>query len=111
MTLNFFMTQRIFCFRQYDRIDDFIPCNLRGDKCLAFRKFLVDEFHFSAVFEFLKLIAILGFGCDGNANVSENNSKPVTPHRSDDKEAAAGSGGCGLVVRSSGCLTPAVALY
>ena len=51
MTLNFFMTQGIFRFRQYDRLDDFIPSNLRGDKCPAFWQFLVDEFHFSAVFE------------------------------------------------------------
>src|ERR1700738_2521635 len=51
MTFNIFMTQRVSCIGQYDRIDDLIPCKLRGDKCPVFREFLVDEFHFSTVFK------------------------------------------------------------
>src|SRR3990172_5977740 len=51
MTFDIFTTQRVSCFGQYDRIDDRMPCKLRSDKCPAFRQFLVDEFHFSAVFK------------------------------------------------------------
>src|SRR6266849_3837900 len=51
MTFNIFTTKRISCLGQYDRIDDLIPCKLRGDKRPVFRQFLVDEFHFSAVFK------------------------------------------------------------
>src|ERR1700738_47810 len=51
MTFNIFTTKRVSCFGQYDRIDDLIPCKLSGDKCHVFRQFLVDEFHFSAVFK------------------------------------------------------------
>lgn len=53
MTFNIFTAKWISCVRQYDRIDDLIPCDLRGDKCPVFRQFLVDEFHPSAVFKFL----------------------------------------------------------
>src|ERR1700730_3911746 len=49
MTFNIFTAQRVSCTGQYDRIDDLIPCNLRGDKCRVFRDFLVYEFHSSAV--------------------------------------------------------------
>src|ERR1700730_13284741 len=51
MTFNIFTTKRVSCFGQYDRIDDLIPRKLSGDKCPVFRQFLVDEFHFSAVFK------------------------------------------------------------
>src|SRR5208337_2199226 len=51
MTFNIFMAQRVSCFGQYDRIDDLIPFNLRGDKCPVFRQFLVDEFYFSTVLQ------------------------------------------------------------
>ena len=53
MTFNILTTQRVSCFRQYDRIDHLIPFNLRGDKCPVFGQFLVDEFHLPAVFKFL----------------------------------------------------------
>src|SRR5260370_6189715 len=53
MTFNILTTQRVSCFCQYDRIDDLIPFNLRGDKGPVFRQFLVDEFHIPAVFKFL----------------------------------------------------------
>ena len=49
MTFNVFTAKRVSCFGQYDRIDDLVLCNLRGDKCPVFGQFLVDEFHFSAV--------------------------------------------------------------
>src|ERR1700682_1289248 len=47
---NILTTDGISCFGQYDRIDDLIPRNLRGDKRPVLRQFLVDEFYFSAVF-------------------------------------------------------------
>src|ERR1700674_5393491 len=46
---NIFATQRVSCFGQQDRIDDFIASNLRGDKRPISRQFLVDELHLSAV--------------------------------------------------------------
>jgi hypothetical protein len=49
MTFNIFTTQRVSCLGQYDRIDDLIPCKLRGDKRPVFRQFLVNEFHSSAI--------------------------------------------------------------
>src|SRR5882762_4497946 len=51
MTFNIFTTKRVSCFGQYDRIDDLITCKLRGDKRPVHGQFLIDEFHFSAVFE------------------------------------------------------------
>src|SRR6266478_8675701 len=51
MTFNIFMTQGVFCFCQYNRIDDLITCKLRSNKCATFRQFLVDEFYFPAVFK------------------------------------------------------------
>src|SRR6266849_10663559 len=53
MAFNIFTTKRVSCFGQYYRIDDLITCKLRGDKRPVFRQFLVDEFHFPAVFKFL----------------------------------------------------------
>jgi hypothetical protein len=49
MAFDIFTTQRVSRFGQYDRIDDLIPCKLRGDKRPVFRQFLVDEFHFAFV--------------------------------------------------------------
>src|ERR1700730_3833471 len=51
MTFNIFTTKRVSCFGQYDRIDNLITFKLSGDKCPVCRQFLVDEFHFSAVFK------------------------------------------------------------
>src|SRR5450755_4234820 len=51
MTFNIFTTERVSCFGQYDRIDDLITCSLRGDKCCVLRQYLIDVFHFSAVFK------------------------------------------------------------
>ena len=51
MSFDIFTTQRVSCFGQYDRIDDFISFKLRGEKRPVFRQFLVDEFHSSAVFK------------------------------------------------------------
>ncbi len=51
MTFNIFAAKRVPCFGQYNRIDDFISCKLRGEKRPVFRQFLVDEFHSSAVFK------------------------------------------------------------
>src|ERR1700676_1928680 len=49
-TFNVIATKRVSCIGQYDRINDFIARKLRGDKRPVFRQFLVDEFHFPAVF-------------------------------------------------------------
>jgi hypothetical protein len=53
MTLDLFTAERVFYFAQYDRIDDLVTYNLRGDKGAVFHQFLVREFHLSAVCEFL----------------------------------------------------------
>jgi hypothetical protein len=51
MAFDIFTTKRVSCVGQDDRIDDLITCKLSGDKCAVVRQFLVDEFHFSAVFK------------------------------------------------------------
>jgi hypothetical protein len=51
LALNMFATQGGSSVSQYNRIDDPIPFNLRGDECTIFRQFLAGESHFSAVFE------------------------------------------------------------
>jgi hypothetical protein len=51
MAFNIFTTQRVSRFGQYDRIDDLVPFNLRGDKRPVVRQFLVNEFHLSAIAE------------------------------------------------------------
>src|ERR1700694_1118254 len=51
MAFDIFTAKRVSCVGQEDRIDDLITCKLSGDKCAVFRQFLVDEFHFSAVFK------------------------------------------------------------
>jgi len=61
MTFDIFTSQRVSCFGQYDRIDDLVPFNLRGDKGPVFRQFLVDEFHFSAVFQCLDPLLVWHF--------------------------------------------------
>src|SRR6266481_2054783 len=71
MTFNIFTAKRISCFRQYDRIDDLIPCDLRGDKCPVLRQFLVDEFHLPAVFKFLDPL----FVPHGRSSSRESQSK------------------------------------
>src|SRR3984893_14099621 len=58
---NILTTDGVSCFGQYDRIDDLIPFNLRGDKRPVFRQFLVDEFHLSAVFKFLDPLFVWHF--------------------------------------------------
>jgi hypothetical protein len=49
MTFNLLMAKRVFHFGQYDRINDLVAFNLRGDKRLGLKEFLVGEFHPSAV--------------------------------------------------------------
>jgi hypothetical protein len=51
MAFNIFATQRVSGFGQYNRIDHFMACKLRGDKCPVFGQFLVDESYSSAVFQ------------------------------------------------------------
>jgi hypothetical protein len=51
MTFHISTAQRVSCIGQHNRIDDLMPCKLRGDKCPVFRQFLIDEFHFPAVFK------------------------------------------------------------
>jgi hypothetical protein len=49
MAFNIFTTKWVFCFGQYDGIDDLIPCNLGRDKRPVQRQYLVNELHASAV--------------------------------------------------------------
>jgi hypothetical protein len=49
MTFNFLTPKRVFFAGQYDRIDDFVAFNLSGDERPLVRKFLVGEFHSSAL--------------------------------------------------------------
>src|ERR1039458_6252455 len=49
MAFDILATQRVSCVGQYDRIDDLIPCVLRGNERPVSRQFLVREFHFPAV--------------------------------------------------------------
>src|SRR5258708_29136503 len=49
MAFNIFTTKRISRFGQYDRIDDLISCNLRGDKCPVFRQIAGNEVVYSVV--------------------------------------------------------------
>jgi hypothetical protein len=51
MAFNIFAAQRVSCPGQYHRIDDFIARKLRGYKSPVPRQFLVDKFHFPAVFK------------------------------------------------------------
>ena len=51
MAFDIVTTEGIICSRQYDRIDDLIACELRGDKGPIQRQFLVDELYVSAVHE------------------------------------------------------------
>src|ERR1700676_2027371 len=54
MALNILTAQRVFCFGQYDRINDFIPLDLRRNKCSVFGQFLVNEFRIPAIFKSLE---------------------------------------------------------
>jgi len=58
MTFNLFTTQWISCVGQNDRIDDFMACDLCSDKCRVLRQFLVNEFHFPAVFQGLNPLVV-----------------------------------------------------
>ena len=49
MAFNIFTAKRVYCFGQYDRIDDLITGKLRSDKRTVHRQFLVDEFDLSSV--------------------------------------------------------------
>ena len=53
MAFYVLVTERVSCLRQYHRIDNLIPFNLRGHKSAVFRQFLVNEFHFPAVLKSL----------------------------------------------------------
>src|SRR5580704_4985690 len=52
MAFHIFTTQRVSCFGPYNRIDDLIPFNLRGNKCPVFRRLVVDKFNSSAIFKY-----------------------------------------------------------
>jgi hypothetical protein len=66
MALNICTTKRVSCFGQYDGIDDLITWGLTGEKCSVLRQFLVDELHFSAVFECLDPLFVWHFRiCSG----------------------------------------------
>jgi hypothetical protein len=58
MPLNIFTSERVSRLGQYDRIDDLIPFNLRGDKCPVVRQFLVDKFNSSAIFQRFDLLFV-----------------------------------------------------
>src|ERR1051326_545760 len=76
MAFHSFTTKRVSCFIQYDRIDDLIACKLRGNKCSILRKFLVDEFYFSAVFKCLDPLFIWHF-CTSAAQINVSQSLSV----------------------------------
>jgi hypothetical protein len=77
MAFNIFTAQRVSCIAQYDRIDDLIPCKLRGDKCPVFREFLVDEFHFSTVFKCFDPLFVWHFRTSPVALSALQQSPPV----------------------------------
>jgi hypothetical protein len=62
MAFNIFAAKRVSCFGQYDRIDDLITCKLRREKRSVHRQFLVDEFHFSAVWKCFDPLFVWNFG-------------------------------------------------
>ena len=51
MIFNIFARERVHCFGQHNRLNNFVAGNLRRDKRPIFRQLLVDEFHSSAVFK------------------------------------------------------------
>jgi hypothetical protein len=51
MAFHFLVTQRVSCSGQHHRIDNLVAFNLCSDKSAVFRQFLVNEFHFPAVFK------------------------------------------------------------
>jgi len=42
MSFNFFTTKRVFRVAQYDRINDFVPFDLSGEKCLSSSSWFVN---------------------------------------------------------------------
>jgi len=52
MTFHISTAQRVSCIGQHNRIDNLMARKLRGNKCPVLRQFLIDEFHFSAVFKY-----------------------------------------------------------
>jgi hypothetical protein len=78
MALNIFTTKRVSCFGQYDRIDDLTTGKLRGDKRPVFRQFLVDEFHFSAVFKRFDPLFVWHFRIF-SGEISVSSSSPYAP--------------------------------
>ena len=75
VAFNIFMTKRVSCFRQYNRIDNLITCKLRGDKRPVFRQFLVDEFYFSAVLKRLDPLFV------SHCRISTSRKISVLPER------------------------------
>src|ERR1700677_787324 len=71
MTLNFSATEGVFCVGQYDRIDNFVALNLRGDKHPV-RKFLVGKFHSSAICNCSNPLVVWHFRLAGD--LSANNT-------------------------------------
>src|ERR1700688_614910 len=51
MAFSIFTAKRVSRLGQYNRIDNLIPLKLRSEECRVFWQFLVDEFHFPAVFK------------------------------------------------------------
>ena len=49
MTFSVPTTERVSGLGEYDRIDDLVPFDLRGDERSVFHEFLVEEFYFSSV--------------------------------------------------------------
>jgi hypothetical protein len=75
MTFNIFAAKRVSCLGQYNRIDDFIAGNLRGDNRPIFRQFLVDELHIPAVFKRFDPLFVLHFRFE---SIQEAGAKIVT---------------------------------
>ena len=75
MTFNAFATKRVSRSGQYDGVDDLITLNLRGDKRTVFRQFVVEEFHFSAIWKFFDPLFVRHFRItSGEVRVSRASS-------------------------------------
>jgi hypothetical protein len=61
MAFNIFTAKQVFCFGQYDRIDDLILCKLRREKRSVHRQFLVNEFYFSAFCKYFDPLLVWHF--------------------------------------------------
>src|ERR1700687_2269488 len=81
MAFNFCTTKRICYVGQYDRIDDLVTFNLRGDERLYLKKILIGEFTSSAVFKCFNPLFIWHFSLSaqrlGSGSFPERRSRLI----------------------------------